>query len=84
MDEIEQIEVNIADIESAKEYMEMATNCLRNIEECEEVLGYIEDDIDTLKGIIEKLQEKIEDVEEQEEYGSDRKERTVEFVKEAI
>ena len=80
----EELEANLCDINYAIDRLEEARNCLRDITECEEVLGYIEDDIDSLKIIKEKIEEQIEDIEEQEEYGSDVEERRTEFERSAI
>jgi len=83
-EEIDKLETKIGDIDYAIDKLEGVVESLKDIEECEEILGYTEDDVDNLKKIKEEIQEKIEDLEEQAEYSSDREERRKEFERSAI
>lgn len=81
-DEIDQKEINILNAQHAMDCIREAIEDVKDFDES--MADFWEDDIDTLKKYIKAQEKDIEDLKEQEEYGSDREERTREFERSAV
>ena len=81
-DEIDKKEINILNAQHAIDCIREAIEDVKDFDES--MADFWEDDIDTLKKYIKAQEKDIEDLKEQEEYGSENNERIKEFERENI